>query len=55
MHRDNLNNIETLRKDFHGNAATPYLAADAINLTAVAMESLWDSCTVAKTHLGLKE
>ena len=47
--------METLRIDGAGNAVTPHMAVDAINITAVAMESLWDSSTVAKTHLGLKE
>ena len=54
-HRDLLSNMETLRKDEADNAATTQGAIDAINLTAAAMESLYDSSTVAKTHLGLKE
>ena len=54
-HRDLLSNMELMRKDEAGNAVTAQSAIDAINLTAAAMESLYDSTTVAKTHVGLKE
>ena len=54
-HRDLLSNMELMRKDEAGNAVTAQSAIDAINLTAAAMESLYDATTVAKTHVGLKE
>lgn len=54
-HRDLLSNMEMMRKDAAGNAVTAQSAIDAINLTAAAMESLFDATTVAKTHVGLKE
>ena len=47
--------MEMLRKDEAGKAVTPQSAIDAINLTAAAMENLFDSTTVAKTHVRLKE
>ena len=46
--------MEMMRKDAAGNAVTAHSAIDAINLTAAAMESLFDATTVAKTHVGLK-
>ena len=54
-HRDLLSNMEMMRKDEADNAVTAQRAIDAINLTAAAMESLYDATTVAKTHVGLKE
>ena len=53
-HRDLLSNMDLMRKDEAGNAVTAQSAIDTINLTAAAMESLYDSTTVAKTHVGLK-
>ena len=44
-----------MRKDEAGYAVTAQSAIGAINLTAAAMESLYDATTVAKTHVGLKE
>ena len=47
--------MELMRKDEAGNAVTAQSAIDAINLTAAAMESLFDATTVGKKHVGLKE
>ena len=47
--------MEMMRKDEAGKAVTPQSAIDATNVTAAAMESLFDYTTVAKTHVGLKE
>ena len=49
-----LNDMETLHKDANERTITAQSAILAINDTAKLMEKLYNSTTVAKTHLKMK-
>ena len=49
-----LNDMETLHKDANERTITAQSAILAINDTAKMMEKLYESSTVARTHLKLK-
>ena len=54
-YRDVLNDMELVGKDRFGKALTLQATIDEINKTAQCMESMYDSMTTGKTHIGLKE
>ena len=55
MKMDLLADFEMLQKDAAGKPLTATTAINAINDTAKAMETLYDSVKTAQTHLKLKD